>query len=62
MDATGKEQENFVEMQPWKSDGIWIIGNLPQTEGIKMAALTQKVDGVIRLSVLCQTQRREIQP
>lgn len=62
MDATGKEQEGFVEMQPLKGDGMWIIKNPPQAEGTKMAAFTQTVDGVIRLSVLCRTQRREIQP
>lgn len=27
MDAAGKEQEDFVEIQPLKGNGMWIIRN-----------------------------------
>lgn len=63
MDDTGKEQEGFVEMQTLKGGGMWIMRKDPsRAEGTKTVALTQTLDRVIRHSVLCRTQRREIQP
>lgn len=63
MDDTGKEQEGFVEMQTLKGGGMWIMRKDPsRAEGTKNVALTQTLDRVIKHSVPCQTQRREIQP